>query len=287
MFKVIMIFIALVAFVFVPFLRFLLFNIHNICLCAPKDIYGHFKYKRYNECKAYGYIKIYNGYFGSGKSLSAVDEVVSIYRRYNNKPVWIDELNSFVKQRVTIISNINLVGVPYVPFESEQQLISYEAEVGEVLIFLIDEIGTVWNNRDFKDFNPDVFNNIVQSRKRKMAIYGTLPKIVGTDINVRRFTDDVVFCSKTWRILKHRYFKADELENCSNPNLLQPHRIEYKFVTDRMYQQYDTNYLVDKLKKDMELGKLMSFRELANQSDGTGDIRQATLKRKYRKRQGA
>lgn len=287
MFKVVMFFIALVAFVFVPFLRFLPFNIHNICLYAPKDIYGHFKYKRYNNCKAYGYIKIYNGYFGSGKSLSAVDEVVSIYRRYNNKPVWIDELNAFVNQRVTIISNINLVGIPYVPFESEQQLISYEAQVGEVLIFLIDEIGTVWNNRDFKDFNPDVFNNIVQSRKRKMAIYGTLPKLVGTDINVRRFTDDVVFCSKTWRILKHRYFKADELENCSNPDLLQPHRIEYKFVTDRMYQQYDTNYLVDKLKKDMELGKLMSFRELANQNDVTGDIRQATLKRKYRKRQGA
>lgn len=269
--------------IFTPFGRFIPFNLPLMVVYAPIDVFNYFRYKKYNECDFYGFIDIYNGYFGSGKSLSAVDRVIQQYKQYNGKLIWCKELKKFIPQKITIISNLELVGVPYVPFESERQLIEYEAELGEVLIFLIDEIGTVWNNRDFKEFNPDVFANIVQSRKRKMAIIGTLPKIVGTDINVRRFTDDVIVCSKTWRIIKHRYFKADELENCSNVDMLEPHTIRYKFVTNRMYEQYNTNAMVDKLKKDMELGKLMSFRELANQSDGNGDIKQAKLKRKYRK----
>jgi len=269
--------------IFVPFWRFLPLNLHNIIYYLPVDVYKFFRYKKYNECNNYGYIKIFNGYFGSGKSLSAVDEVISIYHLYNDKVVWNEDLQSFVKQKITIISNLDLDGVPYIKWESEQQFIDYEVQPSEVVLFLVDEIGTVWNNRDFKNFNPDVFNNIVQSRKRKMAIYGTLPKIVGTDVNIRRFTDDVVVCEKTWRILKHKYYKADDIENCSNLDMLLPHRIEYKFVSDKMYKQYNTNALIDKLKKDMAEGKLLTYGELNEQING--DIKQATLKKKYRKRQ--
>lgn len=269
--------------IFVPFWRFLPLNLHNIIYYLPVDVYKFFRYKKYNECSNYGYIKIFNGYFGSGKSLSAVDEVISIYHQYNNKVVWNDDLQAFVKQKITIISNLELDGVPYVKWESEQQFIDYEVQPSEVVLFLVDEIGTVWNNRDFKNFNPDVFNNIVQSRKRKMAIYGTLPKIVGTDVNIRRFTDDVVVCEKTWRILKHKYYKADDIENCSNLDMLLPHRIEYRFVSDKMYKQYNTNALIDKLKKDMADGKLLTYGELNEQT--SGDLKQATLKKKYRKRQ--
>ncbi|MBE5944215.1 MAG: hypothetical protein E7258_04785 [Lachnospiraceae bacterium] len=285
MFKTIILFFIIGFIIFTTLGRFLAYNIHNILYYMPLDIYKYFKYKKYNECPYYGFIKIFNGYFGSGKSLSAVDEVIShIYRRYNGRLVWSEELQSFIKQKITIVTNLELKGCPYVPFENEQQFINYETALGEVVIFLIDEIGAIWNNRDFKNFNPELFNKIVQSRKRKIAIVGTLPKIIGTDINIRRYTDDVIVCSKTWRIIKHRYFKADELENCTNIDMLEPFKIEYKFVLNRMYEQYDTNAIIDKLKKDMEDGKLLSFAELgANSADG--DFRQANLKKKYRKRQ--
>jgi hypothetical protein len=251
---------------------------------APKDIYYYFKLHKYDLCRNYGYIKIYNGYFGSGKTLSAVDDVIWIYRRYNGKLIWDDDIQDFIEQKITIISNLDLLGVPYVPFTSEQQFITYEADPGEVLLFLIDEIGTVWNNRDFKNFNPDVFNNIVQSRKRKMAIYGTLPVIAGTDINVRRYTDEVCVCTKSWRIIKHRFYKAYDLENCANVDMLQPLRIQYKFVLDRMYHQYNTYAMVDKLKQDMVDGKLLTFNEL-NVANSDGDFKQAKLRKKYRQRQ--
>jgi hypothetical protein len=278
--------IILVIFMFIalPFLRFVVFNIHNIGFYAPKDIYEYIKYKKYNLCPNFGYIRIFNGYFGSGKSLSAVQEVVAAYKRYNGLEIYDENLNGFIKQKITIISNLKLYGVPYIPFESEQQFVEYETVPGEVVIFLIDEIGTVWNNRDFKNFNPDVFNNIVQSRKRKMSIYGTLPVFQGTDISIRRYTSSVVFCEKTWRFIKQRTYDPNDLENCSNINLVQPLKLRYLFVKDLYYHQYDTTELVDKLKKDMQDGKLLTFNEL-NVEDGKGEFKAAKLKRKFRKRQ--
>ena len=280
---IIFIFVLIIWFT-VPFLRFLPSQLHNIVYYLPTDIFRHIKYKRGNECPAFGFIKIFNGYFGSGKSLSAVDEVVKVYRRYNGLPVWDDGLQAFVNQKITIISNLDLRGVPYIPFVSEQQFIDYETVPGEVVLFLVDEIGTVWNNRNFKSFNPDVFNNIVQSRKRKMAIFGTLPVFAGTDINIRRYTDTVVFCSKTWRFIKHLYFSAADLENCSDVEMLQPLRIRYIFVKDRMYKQYNTNAMIDKLKKDMQDGQMLTYKEL-NVNEPVGDFKQARLKKKYKKRQ--
>lgn len=267
-----------------PLFRFCLCNLHKIVGYSIPDLKDYFVHKRYNECPAYGFIKVYNGYFGSGKSLSCTSDVIDIYRRYNGLEVYNDDMGVFLKQKVTIISNLRLFGVPYIPFTSEQQFIHYEVAPSEVVIFLIDELGTVWNNRDFKNFNPDVFQNIVQSRHRRMSIYGTLPMLVGTDINVRRYTQTVVYCKKTWRILKHTFFRGEDIENCSNLNMIQPLGVKYKFVTDRMYKQYSTVEMVGRLTKEMEEGRLLSFNEL-NIEDGRSDLKQARLRKKYRKRQ--
>lgn len=270
-------------FIFVPFVRFFIFNLHNIVGYAPVDIWDYIIHKRYNECPYYGFIKVYNGYFGSGKTLSCTAEVIGIYRHYNGLEVYNDDMGVFLKQKITIISNLRLSGVPYVPFISEQQFIHYEVAPSEVVLFLIDELGTVWNNRDFKNFNPDVFQNIVQSRHRRMGIFGTLPMLVGTDVNVRRYTHTVVQCSKTWRFLKHCYYRGEDVENCNNLSMIQPTRISYKFVTNRMYEQYSTIEMVGKLTREMEDGKLLTFNELSD--DSHSDLRQARLKKKYRKRQ--
>lgn len=278
----------LLAFMFVwicfPVVRFCFYKLPSITHYLPRDLYDYFKHKRYNECPAYGYIRVFNGYFGSGKSLSCVSEVIDLYRRFNALWVYNDEMGVFLKQKVTIISNLKLFGVPYVPFESEQQFIHYEVAPSEVVIFLIDELGTVWNNRNFKNFNPDVFQNIVQSRHRRISIYGTLPMLIGTDVNVRRYTQSVVFCKKTWRILKHTSYAGEDVENCDNLNMLQPLSIRYKFVNNRMYNQYSTTEMVGKLTREMEEGKLLSFNEL-NVEDGKSDLKKARLRKKFKKRQ--
>ena len=281
--QVILLGVLIILFIAHPLARFIPFQLHNLVYYAPTDIYRHIKYKKGNECPHFGYIKVFCGYFGGGKSLSAVDEVIRIYRKYNGLVIWDKDLQAFIKQKITIISNLDLKGVPYIEWISEQQFINYEVAPGEVVIFLVDEIGTVWNNRDFKNFNPDVFQNIVQSRKRKMAIYGTLPDFLGTDINIRRYTHTVVQCSKTWRFVKHRYYNPRDIENCNNLDMVEPLKIEYKFVKDKMYNQYDTYKMIGKLTNDMLEGHMLTFNELQDKSDS--DIRQAKLKRKYRKRQ--
>ena len=117
-----------------------------------------------------------------------------------------------------------------------------------------------------------------------MSIYGTLPMLIGTDVNVRRYTQTVVHCKKTWRILKHTFFRGEDIENCSNLNMIQPLGIKYKFVTDRMYKQYSTVEMVCRLTREMEGGRLLSFNEL-NVEDGRSDLKQARLRKKYSKRQ--
>lgn len=274
----------IVVFVSLPLVRFICGHLHYIVWYLPQDIYDYFVHKRYNECPAYGYIRVYNGYFGSGKSLSCVSEVIDMYRKYNGLEVYNDDMGVWLKQKVTIVSNLKLYGIPYVQFESEQQFIHYEVAPSEVVIFLIDELGAVWNNRDFKNFNPDVFQNIVQSRHRRISIYGTLPVLIGTDVNVRRYTQVVIFCKKYWRIMKQTYFNGEDVENCSNINMLQPIRTTYKFVDNRMYNQYSTVEMVGKLTREMEEGKLLTFNEL-NVEDGRSDLKQAKLRKKYKSRQ--
>ncbi len=281
--QVILILVLIFMFIAVPFCRFVPFQLHKIVYYLPTDIYRHIKYKKKNECPHFGFIKVRCGYFGSGKSLGAVDEVVSIYRRYNGLEVWSEDLQAFVKQKITIISNLDLKGVPYIPFISERQFIEYEVGIGEVVLFLVDEIGTVWNNRDFKNFNPEVFQNIVQSRKRKMAIFGTLPDFLGTDINIRRYTHEVVLCKKTWRFLKHSHYNPRDIENCTNIDMVQPLSISYKFITDRMYNQYDTSAFIEKLGQEMLDGKFVTTDEM--NVEQYRDLKQSKLRRKYQKRQ--
>ncbi|MBE5952848.1 MAG: hypothetical protein E7257_01655 [Lachnospiraceae bacterium] len=268
-----------------PFFRFLPMQLHNLVYYLPVDVYRYIKYKKSNECPYFGFIKVFCGYFGSGKSLSAVNEVINIYKKYNGLVVWDKDLQAFIRQKITIISNLDLKGVPYIEWTSEQQFINYQTVPGEIVLFLVDEIGTVWNNRDFKNFNPDVFQNIVQSRKRKMAIFGTLPDFLGTDINVRRYTHSVVQCDKNWRFIKHRYYNPRDIENCNNLDLIMPTQIKYLFVKDRQYNQYDTYKMIEKLTNDMLEGNMLTYNELNEAS--SGDIRQARLKRKYKKRQSS
>lgn len=283
--QVILIILLFIIFIAHPFARFVPLQLPKLTYYAPTDIYRHIKYKKGNECPYFGFIKVFCGYFGSGKSLSAVDEVIRIYKRYNGLTIWDKDLKAFIKQKITIISNLDLKGIPYIEWTSEQQFINYEVAPGEVVLFLVDEIGTVWNNRDFKNFNPDVFQNIVQSRKRKMAIFGTLPDFLGTDINIRRYTHTVVQCSKTWRFVKHRYYNPRDIENCNNIDMVEPTQVKYLFVSDRQYEQYDTYRMIEKLTRDMVNGDMLTYNELNDSSNG--DFRLAKLRKKFRKRQSS
>lgn len=77
-----------------------------------KDGYNYIRYKQGNLRKT-GNLDIFCGYFGNGKTLSLVKQVVCReYKRYDGLTVWCNRRQKFVSQRILILSNVDLC-VPY------------------------------------------------------------------------------------------------------------------------------------------------------------------------------
>jgi hypothetical protein len=274
-------------FIFVPFVRFAISHFFQICVWAVIDGYYYIKRKRWNECPYYGRIWITtahkNKVFGSGKTLDITMCVRDIYKKYNNLDVWDVEKNCFVKQHIHIISNVELADVPYTKFVSAAQFKTVEQEEQDVTIFLFDEIGAIWNSRNYKDnISTPLLQELLQCRKNKIMIIGSSQRFKFVDALLRQITGLVTCVSKTWRIIKRIEYDPYELENCNNPELLKPLNISYKFVYNKDYAAYDTRAKVDDL---MKLDMLPDSEILANQGLIESELAQSTgLKKKYRKR---
>lgn len=281
-----MVWLIIIVFVFIafPIIPFMLTHLYLIIPYGVKDIYKYFKYKRWNECKHYGQILTYNGLFGTGKSLSTTKFVCSIYNRYNGKLVYDFNNNEWVIQTVHVVCNYHLEGIPYTPLVSESQLINIEQPEQDITIFVLDEIGAIFNNRDYKNFTPDVLTSLLQCRKRKALFIGTSQRFQMQDKNFRTTMETANQCSKFWRIVKISSYDAYQLENCSNPLMLKPLKSWYWFVKDSDYNAYDTSEMVGKLVKDAEDGRMLSSTEISAKETGGGDIALASsVKRRYRK----
>lgn len=283
--------ILLILLFFSSLFRLIIKKLPHVVFYSFIDLYEYFIHKKYNNCPFFGKIEIYcatpSKRFGCGKTLTVVDKAISIYKKYNGLPIFggYDENFKpyFITQKITIISNTELFGVPFIPFEGVNQLYDYKCQEGEVLICVIDEIGTIFNNRDFKSFPIEVFNAMVQSRKRKIFILGTLPVFEGTDVQIRRFCDSVFLCRKTWRFVKLVEFCAQDLELCGGHfEVLQPLSVRWWFVHNRHYNQYDTNLFISQLEKQWESGNLLTFNELENTSALGTDF--VNLKKRWRNR---
>ena len=68
----------------------------------PKDLYFYFT--RYKNIPKKPFINVYVGLFGSGKTLSAVHDIIEFYNTYNDKKVYDDRIKEYVIQKVFILS---------------------------------------------------------------------------------------------------------------------------------------------------------------------------------------
>lgn len=276
-----------------PEFRYTILHIHIVFYNFIVDLYKYFKYKKYNEFTDFGkmYIYIANGKqpFGSGKTLSLVEYVRIIYKKYNNVDVWSYEKNCFIKQRIKVYSNIRLIGIPYIPLVSYEQLITCSncVQDGVVNLFIIDELGSQFNNRDWKtNLSNDLLAAILQQRKSKIALIGTVQDWSLFDATLRKVSTLCIECSKKWRFVVNRKFIASDIERSSyNTELIKPLSVQCFFSTDKIYNSYDTNERVDKLVRDIKNGDMLSNDEILNSSSGNSvELSSLTnVKRKYRK----
>lgn len=272
--KILVIFVLIVVFLF-PLTRFIIVNFPKITLGAIRDIYRYVKYKRWNECGAFGKIICYTGLFGQGKTKECVRYIVEQYKKYNGKKVFDDSTKQWVEQKIVVYSNVEL-NIPYVKLTSLQQLIDCQGSgSGIVNLFLIDEASVVFNSREFKkNFSTPALNTILTSRHHKIGILLTSQRFGHMDALLRQVTSYVYECAyfKPLRIQQIKIFDAWDCENCSNLLLLKPLQITYKYTSDKDYNNYNTYAMVEEISKDCKEGKFISDSEvLSNQGNMEGN----------------
>ena len=257
--------------IFCPTVRCAFFHPLACIKNAVVDLYNYIKYKKRNELKT-GELIAYTGLFGKGKTLSAVHAVVSRYQQYNGKKVWCKRRGKFVEQRVQVLSNVDLKTIPYVPFESLQQIVDLakskqkiedELNIKLVTLVLGDEFSVQMNSRSFKtNIDPLFLNTILTCRHYDISLFYTTQRFHHVDALLRQVTSRVGDCNKLWRFQRISWYDAWELENAANVANIKPLSRGCWFVTNADYNAYDTMACVDNLSKKVQDGDMLSETEI-------------------------
>lgn len=147
--------------------RCVILNIHRELYYLGLDFYEYIRYRKWNQWNGFG-LNIYVGMFGKGKTLSATKYVIANAKRYN----------------LNVLSNIKLNGIEYIPLTNWQQIVDCPGNT----IILIDEISTVFNARNWKDFNINLLFQLLQCRKNKKEIIATAQRFAHVDKLLRDIT---------------------------------------------------------------------------------------------------
>ena len=101
---------------------------------------------------------------------------------------------------------------------------------------------------------------------------------------MRSVTQKCINCKKVWRFLVQNEYDADEMEYASNPTMIKPTKRTGFFITDNDFGAYDTLAVVDKLKKSVEDGDMMSAEEILAMRGDLNPDNDAVTKRSFKLR---
>ena len=235
------------------------------------DTWRYFHDKKYDKYEA-GLLNCYFAHFGGGKTLSLVHYVRILFARYNNKLIYDRQRKKWVLQKIHIISNVHLKGVPYEELCSLSQVvccawknkkIDEERGTRTCVIVLLDEASSELNSRNFKsNIDANFLNTLITSRHFNMSLFYTSQKFKLVDALLRSVTQRCIWCDKRRRIMVQHFFDADEMEYASNPQLVKPLVRKGFFITDKDFDTYDTLATVERLDKDTQNGAMMTEAEM-------------------------
>ncbi len=185
-------------------------------------------------------IHLFVGKFGAGKTSLMVTKAYHLCLQY---------------PQLNILTNIKLRNFPeytkILPLNTAQDILNAPKNT----LVLIDEIGTIFNSRDFSGGKCAVpkplFQHLCQCRKRRMMIYATVQRFNLLDKQIRDITADVTACHTHF---KHPYariqtgytYDIDEYELYSENKTYSPVSLYNKtYIQRNKYRQlYDTSELV-------------------------------------------
>lgn len=242
----------------------------------------HWWYQKEKIFPGWG-IHLYTGKFGQGKTSLMTIEAYELAKKY---------------PQLNILTNIRLMNFPdhtrILPLKTADDILN----APENTLCLIDEIGTLFNSRDFstgKNSVPKpVFQHLCQCRKRHMMIKATVQRFNLLDKQIRDITADVTDCKGTGphpftRMLTGLTYDIDEYEAwCSNKLYNKaPFKTRVAIQKDQYRQLYDTTELIQGL---LTLDYLSDEEILRNQGayaefiDGSKEAQKAYRKAMKRRR---
>ena len=139
---------------------------------------------------------------GQGKTLSAVKTVLDLHRFY---------------PKARIVSNIHLMSVPYEPFTDYEQIAGTSNGIYGV-IFLIDEIHSIYNSLESKNIPLGEMTAFCQNRKDRRVIVCTAQKYKRIAKPVREQFKYVIDCKKCLRIVqRNTIYDAFDFDENGDP----------------------------------------------------------------------
>lgn len=203
------------------------------------DFYFWFRDRRWEVFDKWG-IHLYVGMFGAGKTSTMVHDAYRLAKQY---------------PYITILTNFALYdfpsGVSIQPLRTVDDILT----APDNTLVLIDEIGTIFNSRDFlgkKGVPKILFQHICQCRKRHVMILGTTQRWNFLDKQLRDICATVTVSKMTFghpfsRMASCWVYDAQQYDLAfTNPVYAPPVIGTYVYVqTDRLRNRYDTSELVD------------------------------------------
>lgn len=208
-------------------------------------MYFAYDLAKYLYCKSwrkfYGWgIHLFVGRFGSSKTSTMVYFAYKLAKKY---------------PQLHILTNIKLQNFPkstkILELKTAHDILSAPPDT----LILIDEIGTIFNSRDFSSGKTAVpkslYQHLCQCRKRRLMIYGTVQRYNLLDKQIRDVSADVTTCNIHFkhpfsRLCSCKVYDIEEYEMYSNNRLYRPRAYTCKsYVQRELYRNlFDTSQLV-------------------------------------------
>ena len=204
--------------------------------------YDWLLYRHYHKDKLfYGWgIHLFTGKFGAGKTSLMVIKAYDLCCQY---------------PQLTVLTNLSLSNFPdhskILPLTCIDDILN----APEDTLVLIDEIGTIFNSRDFmsgkKSVPKALFQHLAQCRHRRMMIFGSVQRFLLLDKQIRDVSDTVTECRCSFRhpfsrLLSGVLYSIDEYEAlCSNPLYIPRASDCFCYIQTEKYRHlYDTKEMV-------------------------------------------
>ena len=289
---IILLIIFVLLFIFVQPFRLIVFNPFKTIYYAIIDIFYYFYHLEFNKFRA-GSFNAYDSYsslvFGSGKTLSLVNQVLRDFEFYNNKKVYDIKSRKFVTQKVHVLSNISFTTIPYEKLVNLGQIVQLcekykdsDDNIRHCIIVAIDECQNQLHCRSFKDnISPMMLKQLTECRHFNMSIYYDSPRFKQVDALLRQCTSLNIKCRKIWRFQMQKIYEAQLLEDAPDISKI-PCKKQAFFITNKLYSAYDTFEVVDNLLKAHDRNDLLSDKEILDLQQNVESITNINVPKKLK-----